>query len=116
MDHDDHAYLIDFDAVKDLAKPGDTVVGTFGYMAPEQFSNHVKPISDLYALGVTLIEMVKPGGVSESVRMFGITRELCAGLPAAGNLNPIMQFSRWLHMEGVEIAEFHGDLRMKGRK
>jgi len=66
--------------------------------------------------GVTLIEMVKPGGVSESVRMFGITRELCAGLPAAGNLNPIMQFSRWLHMEGVEIAEFHGDLRMKGRK
>jgi len=58
LNSDDHAYLIDFDAVKDLAKPGDTVVGTFGYMAPEQFSNQVKPASDLYALGVTLIEML----------------------------------------------------------
>lgn len=58
LNAEDKAYLIDFDAVKDLAKPGDTVVGTFGYMAPEQFSNQVKPASDLYALGVTLVQML----------------------------------------------------------
>lgn len=58
LDENDNAYLIDFGAVKDVLTDNQTVVGTFGYMAPEQFSGQVKTSSDLYSLGVTLIEML----------------------------------------------------------
>ncbi len=58
LDAEDHVYLIDFGAVKNKLTDEQTVVGTFGYMAPEQFSRQVVPASDLYALGVTLIELL----------------------------------------------------------
>ncbi len=35
-----------------------TVVGTYGYMPPEQFGGRTKPASDLYSLGATLIYLV----------------------------------------------------------
>ena len=34
---------------------GTTVIGTYGYMAPEQFRGAAQPASDLYALGATLL-------------------------------------------------------------
>jgi eukaryotic-like serine/threonine-protein kinase len=44
--------LVDFGAVHDaLAPPGSTLVGTFGYMAPELFMGQATPASDLYAVG-----------------------------------------------------------------
>jgi len=48
--------VIDFGSVKSALKPtgGSTVVGTFGYMAPEQLHGHAGPASDIYSLGVTL--------------------------------------------------------------
>jgi len=53
-------FLIDFGAVQDLLKPegGSTVVGTYGYMAPEQFSGRAVPVSDLYGLGATLVHIL----------------------------------------------------------
>ena len=49
--------LIDFGSVRDALVEetiGDsTVVGTFGYMAPEQFQGRAFPGTDLYGLGVT---------------------------------------------------------------
>jgi serine/threonine protein kinase len=51
-------YLVDFGAVQTLAaKEGGTitVVGTYGYMPPEQFGGRAVPASDLYSLGATLI-------------------------------------------------------------
>jgi len=50
-------YLIDFGAVQaQVSGRGTmTVVGTFGYMPPEQFAGQAVPASDLYALGMTLI-------------------------------------------------------------
>jgi len=52
--------LVDFGAVRDRLKPtgGSTVVGTFGYMAPEQFQGRAAPASDLYGLGATAITML----------------------------------------------------------
>jgi hypothetical protein len=52
--------LVDFGAVRDRLKPegGSTVVGTFGYMAPEQFQGRASPRSDLYGLGATALVML----------------------------------------------------------
>ena len=54
-------YLVDFGSVQTLAaiEGGTiTVVGTYGYMAPEQFGGRATPASDLYSLGATLIYLV----------------------------------------------------------
>jgi tRNA A-37 threonylcarbamoyl transferase component Bud32 len=52
--------LIDFGSVRDRMKPegGSTVVGTFGYMAPEQFQGRAMPGSDVYAAGATALSML----------------------------------------------------------
>lgn len=53
-------YLVDFGAVQAALQPqgGSTVVGTYGYMAPEQFAGRALPASDLYGLGATLVHLV----------------------------------------------------------
>ncbi|MHC5725246.1 MAG: serine/threonine protein kinase [Nostoc sp.] len=52
-------FLVDFGAVADTyhntVTGGSTVVGTFGYMAPEQFRGQAFPSTDLYGLGTTLL-------------------------------------------------------------
>jgi serine/threonine protein kinase len=59
--HPGHVYLVDFGAVQSMvAKEGGTmtIVGTYGYMPPEQFGGRATPASDLYSLGATLIYLV----------------------------------------------------------
>jgi len=52
--------FVDFGAVRDKLRPegGSTVVGTFGFMAPEQFQGRALPASDVYALGATAVAML----------------------------------------------------------
>lgn len=51
-----HVYLVDFGSVQAMHSTGTmTVVGTYGYMPPEQFGGRAQPASDLYSLGATLI-------------------------------------------------------------
>jgi hypothetical protein len=52
--------FVDFGAVRDKLRPegGSTVVGTFGYMAPEQFQGRALPASDVYAVGATAVAML----------------------------------------------------------
>ncbi len=54
---DKHIYLIDFGSVQAANNPNSTmtVVGTYGYMPPEQFGGRTVPASDLYSLGATLL-------------------------------------------------------------
>jgi serine/threonine protein kinase len=56
---DGQVSLVDFGAVQDTYHStfarSSTVVGTFGYMAPEQFRGQAVPATDLYALGATLL-------------------------------------------------------------
>jgi serine/threonine protein kinase len=54
-------YLVDFGSVQTAATTGDgtiTIVGTYGYMPPEQFGGRTVASSDLYSLGATLIYLV----------------------------------------------------------
>ncbi len=52
--------FVDFGCVRDSLKPegGSTVVGTFGYMAPEQFQGRALPASDVYSIGATALSML----------------------------------------------------------
>ena len=56
---DGQVFLVDFGAVQDTYHNtfmrGSTVVGTYGYMAPEQFRGQAVPATDLYGLGATLL-------------------------------------------------------------
>ena len=56
---DGQIFLVDFGAVQDVyhntLTGGSTVVGTYGYMAPEQFRGQAVLATDLYGLGATLI-------------------------------------------------------------
>ena len=54
----EQVYLVDFGSVQTpIATETDTftIVGSYGYMAPEQFIGRATPASDLYGLGATLI-------------------------------------------------------------
>jgi WD40 repeat protein/Tfp pilus assembly protein PilF len=59
---DQRLCLVDFGAVRDSYRstlsPGSTVVGTFGYMAPEQFTGHAVPATDLYGTGALLVYLL----------------------------------------------------------
>ena len=53
--------LIDFGSVRDAvdtAEGGSTVAGTFGYMAPEQFSGRALPATDIYGVGATIVALL----------------------------------------------------------
>ncbi len=54
-------YLVDFGSVQTVAATNGgtiTVVGTYGYMPPEQFGGRCVAASDLYSLGATLIFLI----------------------------------------------------------
>ena len=62
LDENEEIYLVDFGAVQNTyyttLMKGSTVVGTYGYMAPEQFQGSSMPQSDLYGLGATLLYLL----------------------------------------------------------
>ncbi len=60
-EHVGQVYLVDFGSVKTAVAQQDgtmTIVGTYGYMPPEQFGGRAVPATDLYGLGATLIHLV----------------------------------------------------------
>ncbi len=74
--------LVDFGGVLEAARErgGSTMIGTFGYMAPEQLHGQVTPASDLYALGATIVALA--GGVEpEDVPRKGLRMDLARHLP-----------------------------------
>jgi len=76
--------LVDFGAVRDRLKVGggSTVVGTFGYMAPEQFQGRASPKSDLYGLGATALAMLT-GTEPEELPHEGLGIDVRRALPAS---------------------------------
>jgi hypothetical protein len=82
--------FIDFGSVRDRLKPegGSTVVGTFGYMAPEQFQGRAMPASDVYSVGATALSMLT-GAEPESLPHKGLAIDVQAAL-AGHNASPAM--------------------------
>ena len=64
---------------------GTTVVGTYGYMAPEQFRGAASPASDLYGLGGTLLFLLS-GAMAYTTGLFSMfwfsDQYECGGDPA----------------------------------
>lgn len=56
LDHHGVLHLVDFGGVRMAAlhQGGSTIVGSFGYMAPEQLHGDATPATDLYALGASI--------------------------------------------------------------
>ena len=72
--------FVDFGAVRDRLKPqGSTVVGTFGYMAPEQFQGRALPASDVYAVGATALTLLC-GAEPEHLPHRGLSIDVAAAL------------------------------------
>lgn len=66
-----------------------TIVGTYGYMPPEQFGERTVPASDLYSLGATLITLVTGTHPAELPQ-----QDLRIQFEQAANLSPA--FADWL--------------------
>ena len=65
---DGKIYLVDFGAVTDIYRQtvgSSTVVGTYGYMSPEQFRGRAVPSTDLYDLGATLLYLLTHSSPAE---------------------------------------------------
>ena len=73
---DGRLVLVDFGAVA-RAPSGDTTVGTFGYMAPEQLHGESSPASDLYAIGMTILALAS-GQEPEALPRVGLEPDVSA--------------------------------------
>jgi serine/threonine protein kinase len=73
--------FVDFGAVRDSLRPegGSTVVGTFGYMAPEQFQSRAMPATDVYAVGATALALLT-GREPEDLPHQGLGIDVAAAL------------------------------------
>ena len=60
IDHKGRAWLVDFGSVVRNPKHegGSTLAGTAGYMSPEQCIGDALPVSDIFALGMSLIHLL----------------------------------------------------------
>lgn len=89
--------IVDFGAVRDKLKPegGSTVVGTFGYMATEQFQGRALPASDVYSVGATAIRMLT-GTEPENLPHRGLAIDVPAALGTSVDPALVEMLSRML--------------------
>lgn len=95
-------FLVDFGAVQHVYRstiaPGSTVIGTYGYMAPEQFRGVAYPGSDLYGLAATLLFLLTHRDPADLPQ-----RRLKIEFQSHTNIN--QAFSQWLSIMLEPIVE-----------
>ncbi|HEX4341720.1 MAG TPA: serine/threonine-protein kinase [Polyangiaceae bacterium] len=81
--------LVDFGAVRDRLKPegGSTIVGTYGYMAPEQLQGRALPATDVYSVGATALRLLT-GREPETLPHRGLSIDVNAAL---GSSEPVLR-------------------------
>ena len=86
-DKDGRYRFVDFGSVRDRLRPegGSTVVGTFGFMAPEQLQGRALPATDVYAMGATALFLLT-GVPPEQLPHRGLAIDVDAAL--GGNVRP----------------------------
>jgi len=89
--------FVDFGAVRDTLRPegGSTVVGTFGYMAPEQFQGRAIPASDVYSIGATALALLTGRGPEELPHR-GLALDVRAALGPRANPRLVAALERML--------------------
>jgi serine/threonine protein kinase len=92
-------YLVDFGSVQAGRHEGTrTIVGTYGYMPPEQFGGETTPASDLYALGATMIYLAT-GQHPDRLPQ----RDLRIQFETSANLSPhLVDWLQWMTEPSVE--------------
>jgi hypothetical protein len=82
LDDKGRVFLIDFGAVREAVTAegiGSTIVGTFGYMPPEQYAGNSTAATDLFALGATCVQLLTgraPGELFDGLHTFRLPAEL----------------------------------------
>jgi serine/threonine protein kinase len=89
--------LVDFGSVRDRLRSegGSTVVGTFGYMAPEQFQGRALPVTDVYGVGATAIACLT-GEEPEALPHKGLAIDVEAALAGRVDQNLVALLTRLL--------------------
>jgi membrane protein implicated in regulation of membrane protease activity len=107
--------FVDFGAVRDKLKPegGSTVVGTFGYMAPEQFQGRALPGSDVYALGATVLTMLT-GREPEELPHKGLAIDVRAALRGRASSTLVATLEKMLEPDPDRRASRIAPLLGKG--
>jgi len=99
---DGQLFLVDFGAVQDVYHQtitgGSTVVGTYGYMAPEQFRGKAVLATDLYGLGATIIYLLTSKSPTDLPQ-----RKLKIDFRSHVRINK--QFANWLERMIEPVAE-----------
>ena len=99
---DGQLFLVDFGAVQDVYHQtitgGSTVVGTYGYMAPEQFRGKAVLATDLYGLGATIIYLLTSKSPTDLPQ-----RKLKIDFRSHVRINK--QFADWLERMIEPVAE-----------
>lgn len=92
--------LVDFGSVRDGLRPegGSTVVGTFGYMAPEQFQGRALPATDVYAVGALMLALLTGKGPDELPHQ-GLALDVSASLGSAVPPNWVQALQRMLSID-----------------
>ncbi len=105
-------YLIDFGAVKTAAQQQGgtmTVVGTYGYMAQEQFGGRAVPASDLYSLGATLIYLVTGSHPADL-----LNDDMVIGFEESVNLSAeFINWLKWMTQTTLKKRPISGEVALK---
>ncbi len=102
MKPDGRITMIDFGAVREAITfdgVGSTIVGTFGYMPPEQYAGKSEPATDIFAMGATCVQLLTgrpPGELFEGIHEFKLPDDL----PVTLGFEKIL-----LHMTEPEIEK-----------
>jgi tRNA A-37 threonylcarbamoyl transferase component Bud32 len=113
--------FVDFGAVRDKLRPegGSTIVGTFGYMAPEQFQGRALPASDVYAIAATALSMLT-GRQPEDLPHKGLAIDVRAALGDRGGTGLAQALTQMLDPDpdrrAARIAPVLEDLERGGRR